>query len=125
MAALGTNSHMSSQTKCPKCGSELGLVVGMYCCWNQACGFRSYRPWIAPPSRSSVIPLPEGLELVIGQCLNAAANGPFFVDSGAKDNPYWEYQSLLGFSSVRQILCFDVSDTDFLGLSRLFQVLTT
>lgn len=89
---------MSKLYKCPKCSSELGMSGGQYCCWNQACDFRSFRPWITPPKKSREIEIPEELELVIGECLNASANGPFFVDRGARDNPYWEYKTLLGFT---------------------------
>lgn len=32
---------------------------------------------------------------IIGECLRAAAEGPFFKDEGAKD-PYWEFHSLFG-----------------------------
>ena len=35
---------------------------------------------------------------VIKECINAAAYGPFFIDEGAKDNPYWEIHSLFGLT---------------------------
>ena len=89
---------MSEINTCPKCSGELGISGGQYCCWNSACDFRSYRPWITPPERKEEFDISKDLENVIGDCLNASANGPFFVDRGAKDNPYWEYQTLLGFS---------------------------
>ena len=90
---------MSETPKCPKCSSELGMSGGQYCCWNSECNFRSYRPWILPPEKKEEFDISKELEAVIGECLNASAIGPFFVDNGAKDNPYWEYQTLLGFSS--------------------------
>ena len=96
---------MNENIKCPKCSSELGMSGSQYCCWNSVCNFRSYRPWITPPEKTAEFDLSVELEWVIGECLNAAANGPFFVDKGAKDNPYWEYQTLLGFTveEVREI----------------------
>lgn len=96
---------MSENLKCPKCESDLGMSGGQYCCWNSECDFRSYRPWILPPKKKEEFDIPKELEAVIGECLNASATGPFFVDKGAKDNPYWEYQSLLGFEpeEVREI----------------------
>jgi hypothetical protein len=35
---------------------------------------------------------------VIKECIKAAAYGPFFVDDGAKDDPYWEIHSLFGLT---------------------------
>jgi len=84
--------------KCPKCSSELGNSGGLYCCWKPTCDFRSYRPWIAPPEKIGEHEISCELEEVIGECLNASAFGPFFVDRGTKDNRYLEYQTLLGFS---------------------------
>lgn len=71
---------------------------GQYCCWNLYCNFRSYRPWITPPEKNGHFELLKDMEKVIGECLHACAYGPFFVDSGAKDHPYWEYQTLFGFN---------------------------
>jgi hypothetical protein len=34
---------------------------------------------------------------IIGECLRAAANGPFFMDEGV-DNPSWEFHSLFGLA---------------------------
>ena len=39
--------------------------------------------------------LNETERLIIGECLRAAAEGPFFRDEGA-DDPYWEFHSLFG-----------------------------
>ena len=97
IAALGTIRDMSENYRCPKCSSELGTSGGQYSCWNSSCDFRSYRPWITPPERKEEVDISKELEEVIGNCLRASAKGPFFVDRGAKDNPYWEYQTLLGF----------------------------
>jgi len=97
--SLGAIENMNEIQTCPKCSSDLGLSGGQYCCWNPNCDFQSYRPWIHPPKRGEDFDVPTDLEKVIGECLNAAANGPFFVDNGAKDNPYWEYQTLLGFTA--------------------------
>lgn len=89
---------MSEIHKCPKCLSDLGMLGEQYCCWNSSCNFLSYRPWISAPEKKRDSVITKELEDIIGECLNASANGPFFVDKGAKDNPYWEYQTLLGFS---------------------------
>lgn len=89
---------MCEVLKCPKFSSDLGMSGGKYSCWNSTCDFRSYRPWISPPERNGEFDISKELEAMIGECLNAAANGPFFVDNGAKDNPYWEYRTLLGFT---------------------------
>ena len=89
---------MCKSYKCPKCSDDLGISNEQYCCWNSACDFRSYRPWIKPPTRSVDFEISKELEHVIGACFKASAYGPFFVDSGANDNPYWEYQTLLGFT---------------------------
>jgi hypothetical protein len=35
---------------------------------------------------------------VIKECIKAAAYGPFFIDDGAKDDPYWEIHSLFGLT---------------------------
>jgi hypothetical protein len=35
---------------------------------------------------------------VLKECIKAAAYGPFFVDDGAKDDPYWEIRSLFGLT---------------------------
>ncbi len=35
---------------------------------------------------------------VIKECVRAAAYGPFFIDEGAKDDPYWEIQPLFGLT---------------------------
>ncbi len=34
---------------------------------------------------------------VVGRCLRAATNGPYFRDNGASD-PWWEFQTLVGVS---------------------------
>ncbi|GAD03221.1 hypothetical protein AALB_3301 [Agarivorans albus MKT 106] len=70
---------------------------GKYCCWNSDCDFCSYRPWISPPEKIEEFDISKDLENIIGECLSASGYGPFFVDEGAKDNPYWEYETLLGF----------------------------
>ncbi|WP_394170941.1 hypothetical protein [Saccharospirillum alexandrii] len=107
---------MSKILKCPKCSSELGASGGQYCCWNSSCDFRSYRPWIDPPQRRGEFEISKELEKIIGECLHAASDGPFFVDSNARDNPYWEYHTLLGFTreEVQRISCqwpnVDISD---------------
>lgn len=98
LAALGANKDMSEIYKCPKCSNDLGMSRGQYCCWNSDCDFRSYRPWTTPPEKSGEFEISRDLENIIGECLSASAYGPFFVDEGAKDNPYWEYETLLGFS---------------------------
>jgi hypothetical protein len=71
---------------------------GKYSCWNRSCDFRSYRPWIKPPRAIHAIVIDNEISSLIGQCLHAAAYGPFFVDSGNTKNPYWEYETLLGFN---------------------------
>ena len=83
--------------KCPKCGDELGFINGQYRCWNSKCKFQSHRPWIKPPRKEKDSFLSEYDSNIIGECLAAAAVGPFFVDKSNKENPYWEYQTLLGF----------------------------
>jgi hypothetical protein len=105
MRALGAIENMSEIYKCPKCSDDLGISGGQYCCWNSVCDFHSYRPWITPPEKNGEFDVSKALENIIGECLRASAHGPFFVDEGAKDNPYWEYETLLGFSpeEVRQI----------------------
>jgi hypothetical protein len=35
---------------------------------------------------------------VIKECIKAAAYGPFFIDEGAKDDPYWEIHPLFGLT---------------------------
>jgi hypothetical protein len=35
---------------------------------------------------------------VIKECIKAAAYGPFFIDDGAKDDPYWEIHPLFGLT---------------------------
>jgi len=89
---------MSKVHKCPKCSGDLGMSGEQFCCWNSDCDFRSYRPWISPPERYDEFQISKELEKVIGECLIASAVGPFFVDKSTKDNPYWEYQTLIGFS---------------------------
>lgn len=107
---------MSEVLKCPKCSSDLGTSGGQYCCWNSACNFRSHRPWITPPEKYKDHEIPSELEAIIGECLNAVAIGPFLVDIEAKNNPYWEYQALLGFTHEevneisRQWPNLDISD---------------
>lgn len=83
--------------KCPKCEDDLGCINGEYHCWNVNCGFRSHRPWINPPRIKQKTSLSSHESQVIGECLRAAAVGPFFIDKGNKENPYWEYQTLFGF----------------------------
>lgn len=89
---------MSEDHQCPKCSAALGFVGGRYCCWNASCDFLSYRPWISTPEKKEDFDMSKELESIIGECLHAAANGPFFVDYDAKDNPCWEFPALLGFS---------------------------
>lgn len=108
---------MSEILKCPKCKSDLGMSGGYYCCWNSECDFRSYRPWISPPEKKEEFDISKELIVAIGECLNASANGPFFVHNGVKDNPYWEYHTLLGFypEEVQEISAqwpnIDISDS--------------
>ncbi len=42
---------------------------------------------------------------VIKECVKAAAYGPFFIDEGAKDDPYWEIHPLFGstIDELRQV----------------------
>jgi hypothetical protein len=35
---------------------------------------------------------------IIHECLRASAYGPFFIDNGAKDNPFWEIHSIFGLT---------------------------
>ena len=35
---------------------------------------------------------------VIKECIKTAAYGPFFIDEGAKDDPYWEIHPLFGLT---------------------------
>jgi hypothetical protein len=35
---------------------------------------------------------------IIGECLKAVAYGPFFIDSKATDDPYWEISTLFGLT---------------------------
>jgi len=81
------------------------MAGGQYCCWNPGCNFRSHRPWIKPPEKNSDVKIAKELEIIIGECLHASADGPFFVDNAAKANPYWEFETLFGFTpeEVRQI----------------------
>jgi hypothetical protein len=90
---------MSQFYKCPKCSGELGMSGGRYCCWNSTCDFRSYRPWIDPPRSKSGLSIDENTLNLIGCCINAAAFGPFFIDSSNAKDPYWEYQTLLGLDN--------------------------
>ncbi|MFK8013802.1 MAG: hypothetical protein AB8B80_17315 [Marinicellaceae bacterium] len=90
---------MNKVYKCPKCSGELGESGGKYSCWNSSCNFRQYLPWIYPPNKSGELEITKELEAIIGECLNASAYGPFFIDNGAKDNPYWEYNTLLGLDN--------------------------
>jgi len=113
---------MSEILKCPKCSSDLGMTGVEFCCWNSECDFRSNRPWISPPKKKEEFDISKELEAVIGECLNASAIGPFFVDNGAQNNPYWEFYALLGFSQEeveevsRQWPNVDISDDFISGL---------
>jgi hypothetical protein len=90
---------MTSEThsRCPLCGDQLGRVGAKYMCWNSGCDFSSYRPWITPPRAKNCVPLSQHDTKVIGECLNATAQGPFFVDRGNVKDPYWEFSALFGF----------------------------
>lgn len=89
---------MSNIYHCPNCSSELGVINEEFRCWNSNCGFRSSRPWVSPPLRKSDVSLSCSLEKVVGELLHAAANGPFFISKDVTDDPYWEFETLLGFS---------------------------
>jgi len=57
----------------------------------------SWRPWIAPPAAHEPSDISDSDRQIIGECLRAAAFGPFFVDNNA-DEPYWEFPALFGFN---------------------------
>ncbi|MCH9648643.1 MAG: hypothetical protein K0U98_10415 [Deltaproteobacteria bacterium] len=94
------------------------MAAGQYCCWNSNCDFRSHRPWLTPPPRKEKFEISDALEGIIGECLNASAVGPFFVDSGSKEDPYWEFRTLLGFTPEEVLRVssqwpdVDISDAD-------------
>ena len=90
---------MTAARECPLCSQDLGTVGGVFVCQSKACGFRSTRPWIKPPRKRASAELAAEQCRVLGECLNAAANGPFFVDRGSPRDPYWEFHALFGFTA--------------------------
>lgn len=57
--------------------------------------FRAQRIELDPGAAVAEAILLENDALVIGQCLRAVAHGPFLKDSSA-ENPWWEFDSLMG-----------------------------